>query len=44
MIGVSSPPLGESVLKIVVRLGIPPTEFSPGFHVVMRSGWMSAVV
>src|SRR2546425_5752138 len=38
---VSSPPLGDRVLKIVVRLGIPPTAFSPGFQVVRRSAGMS---
>src|SRR5882672_3613135 len=36
MAPVSSPPLGESVRKIVVRKGIPPTAFRPGFQVVRR--------
>ena len=43
---VSSPPLGESVVQIVVRVGIPsgpsgspswPSERIPGFHCVVRS-------
>src|SRR5215471_10204739 len=37
----SSPPLGESVLKIVFRVGIPPTELSPGFQAVVRSAGRS---
>src|ERR1700675_914218 len=45
MAAVSSrvPPLGDSVLQIVVRLGMPPTELSPGFHTVTRSAAISVV-
>ena len=32
---VSSPPLGLNVAQMVVRLGMPPTELSPGFHTVV---------
>src|ERR1700730_12064080 len=36
----SSPPLGESVAQIVVRLGIPPFDIIPGFHAKFLSGGM----
>ena len=39
MAGASSPPLGETVVQMGQEpLGTPPTEFSPGFHSVRRSG------
>ena len=34
----------RAILQMVVRLGIPPTEFRPGFHAVNRSAEMSALV
>ena len=34
----SSPPLGDKVAQMgQLALGMPPTEFNPGFHVVARS-------
>ena len=41
----SSPPLGERVEQMgQPALGMPPTEFSPGFHTVFRSGGTSALL
>ena len=39
----ATPPKGESVAEIAVRLGMPPTALSPGFQVVVRDGRAVAV-
>src|ERR1700747_252555 len=42
MAAVSFPPLGDRGRQIVLRVGIPPPAFSPGFQVVTRSGGSTA--